>query len=106
MFASEALRNLPAIPKIAQRVTELQPLLTFKPGVAGRTWTGEYTLPNAALQLLLQFARRNGKQQHAHAKPTIGRFLGAEFAVDPSLTPAADDRGRKPRHRHGRLSCP
>ena len=74
VFAAKALGDLPAVPEEPQRAAELERLFALEPGVAGGARGREHALPDAVLQLLLQFTGGNRKQQRAHPGPAVRRL--------------------------------
>jgi hypothetical protein len=106
MLPAEALRDLPAVAEIAQRIAEPEAFLAGKPRIAGRAGTGEDALGDARRELLLQLAGRDGEQQHAHAGTAVGRCACVERAIDAGLAAAADHRGGEAGHRDRGLPRP
>ena len=103
---AEPLGGLEAVAEKARALAEAEPLLGFDAGVAGRAGARQHALADAVLELRRQRVGREAEQQHAHAGPPVGRFVGLQLAVDADLGAAADDGGAKAAHGHRRLARP
>ncbi len=95
------LRHLPAVAEESERGAELQLLLAFEPGEAGRTGAGQHALADAVAQLPLQLLGVHGEEQHGDAGAAVERLVGREHALDAGLRAAGDHRGGEAGHGAG-----
>ncbi len=96
--AADDLGHLPAVAEEAQGRAELQLLLAFEPGKAGRARARQHALADAVAQLLLELVGIHGEEQHGDAGPSVGRLLLGERALDAGFRAAGDHRGGEAGH--------
>ncbi len=99
--AADQLRHLPAVAEESERGAELQLLLAFEPGEAGRARAGQHALADAVAELPLQLVGVHGEQQHGHAGAAVQRLVGRQRALDAGLGAAGDHRGGEAGHGAG-----
>ena len=97
----DQLRHLPAVAEESERGAELQLLLAFEPGEAGRARARQHALADTIAQLPLQLVAVHGEQQHGHARAAIQRLVGRQRALDAGLGAAGDHRGGEAGHGAG-----
>ncbi len=105
-LAADDLGNLMPVAEVAHVGAQLDRRAAVHPGVAGRTGAGEHAHADAVDEPLLQVARREAEQQHAHARTPVRRLVGRKLAVDARLAAAADHRGGEPGHGRGGECAP